>query len=139
VFDFPHLAMNQRFALTSLVLTLSFVAAACSPQTNRPVKQTGTGSQATSSVDQNSFEVEPTEATVAGQTVFKFTYPTTRAARLVAARLSDDGMIIGTKNMQWKDTPHFFRKENEIVLYVGNDPAVLAQLKVNFGDQFAGK
>lgn len=131
--------MTQRVALTSLVLTLSLAIAACSPETNRPIRETGSGAQAASSVDQNSFEVEPTEATVAGQTVFKFTYPTTRAARLVAARLSDDGMIIGSKNMQWKDTPHFFRKENEIVLYVGNDPAVLAQLKVHFGDQFAGK
>jgi hypothetical protein len=126
----------RRFLPLTLCLCLSVFTVACSPEHDGPAA--GSSSEA-SSVDQDSFQIEPTEETVEGQHVLKFTYPTTRAARLVAARISEDGMMLGAKKMPWNGNPHFFRKENIIVLYVGSDQKVIDALKAKFGAQFAGK
>ncbi|HEV2107022.1 MAG TPA: hypothetical protein VGR16_02025 [Thermomicrobiales bacterium] len=40
--------------------------------------------------------------------------------------------------MEWVAPPHFFRQGAVIVLYVGEDPAVLDLLEELLGAQFAG-
>lgn len=127
----------RRFLASLLVPAFAFALAGCTGSTTSTGDETATGSE--SSADPNSFQVEPTEDQVAGQPVLKFTYPTTRAARLVAARISEDGSMIGTKKMAWNGTPHFFRKENVMMLYLGNDEKVITILRSQYGDQFAGQ
>src|SRR5690606_7822658 len=45
---------------------------------------------------------------------------------------------MGTTIVEWVDTPHFYRQENVIVLYVGSDPATLALLQAVIDAPFAG-
>jgi hypothetical protein len=44
-----------------------------------------------------------------------------------------------TANILWRGVPHWFRTGRVIVLYVGNDPAVLDLLTALLGPQFAGQ
>ena len=43
-----------------------------------------------------------------------------------------------TMRISWVATPHFFHRERIIVLYLGDDPAVLTLLTKALGQQFAG-
>ena len=56
-----------------------------------------------------------------------------------AALISPDGSSIGTNMVSWVAPPHFFRTETAIVLYVGEDPKVIAALTSVLGSQFAGR
>jgi len=39
----------------------------------------------------------------------------------------------------WMAPPHFFKSGQMLVIYVGDDAAVLDPLKVVLGEQFAGR
>ncbi len=121
----------------SIVAVLGFTA--CAPDTSRTGNSASSAEGASSSVDPDGFTVQPTEVKIEGENALKFEYPTTRAARLDAAKLSDDGMKIGEKTMAWIGNPHFFRKENVMVLYVGSTMKVIDALTAQYGAQFAGK
>jgi hypothetical protein len=60
-----------------------------------------------------------------------------KAATADAEAIGPDG---STRTMQisWTGTPHFFRKERVIVIYVGEDQAVLDHLTEALGPQFSG-
>ena len=75
---------------------------------------------------------------VEGEDVQVFRYATAAAAEREAGLVSPDGSSVGTNMMSWMSTPHFFRKDNLIVLYVGDNPAVLRALGAVLGTQFAG-
>lgn len=55
-------------------------------------------------------------------------------ARGIAANGQPDAMA-----QDWPAPPHFFRKERAFVLYLGDDPALLAVLTDLLGPQFAGR
>ena len=61
-----------------------------------------------------------------------------RAAEEDARGIDPDGQPNGMK-IAWAASPHFFRKERAFVLYLGNDPALLALLTELLGPQFAGR
>jgi hypothetical protein len=67
-----------------------------------------------------------------------FEYPDRAKAEKDAARVSADGMTIGTAKPHWLAPPHFFRRGKLIVLYVGNDEQVLRALQERLGPAFAG-
>lgn len=77
------------------------------------------------------------------ETVQVFVYPDARAAEREAERISPDGSTVtgaGTATMvTWIATPHFFRRNRVIVLYVGDEVTVLAALEAVLGRQFAGR
>ena len=56
-----------------------------------------------------------------------------------AAQISPDGSTIGTTMVSWVATPHFFRTETAIVLYVGENAKVIEALTSGLGPQFAGR
>ena len=60
-----------------------------------------------------------------------------RAAEVDAGKIGPDGQP-RTMSILWKDKPHFYRKERVLVLYVGNEKAVLDLLTDLLGPQFAG-
>jgi hypothetical protein len=76
---------------------------------------------------------------VDGADVQVFEYPDVEAAEAEAALVSDDGSSIGTTMMTWVETPHFYKRERLIALYVGEDSAVTALLESVVGPQFAGR
>lgn len=65
-----------------------------------------------------------------------------RAADEDAGRISADGRSAalpgGRVSTTFGGTPHFYRRERVIVLYVGDDGAVLTLLRELLGPQFAG-
>jgi len=89
-------------------------------------------------VSQPFFSVSGQILAVEGEDVQVFRYATAAAARREAGRVSPDGSSVGTSTMSWMSTPHFFRKDNLIVIYVGDNAAVLRALAAVLGAQFAG-
>lgn len=76
---------------------------------------------------------------VNGANVWVFEYASVSEASAQAALVSGDGSSIGTTQIHWVSTPHFFRGNRLIVLYVGNDAAVTRTLERLLGAQFAGR
>ena len=60
-----------------------------------------------------------------------------RAAEEDARGIGPDGQPAVA--LTWEAPPHFFRKERALVLYLGDDPALLALLTALLGPQFAGR
>jgi aconitase B len=75
---------------------------------------------------------------VNGQVVQLFEYAQVSKANSEAKRVSPNGMTIGTSKPSWLSTPHFFKTEKLIVLYVGDDQTILRVLQAGLGRQFAG-
>lgn len=68
-----------------------------------------------------------------------FEYESADAMQKEAAQVAPDGGSIGTSMMIWIDAPHFYKAGRIIVLYLGNDKAVLDLLDKVMGAQFAGQ
>ena len=75
---------------------------------------------------------------VNGADVQDFEYESEEAMESEASQVAPDGGSIGTSMVSWMDTPHFYKAGRIIVLYVGNDAAVLDLLEQVLGPQFAG-
>jgi hypothetical protein len=83
---------------------------------------------------------------VNGLEVRVFGFETSKAATAAAAAVSSDGYSIGANEggtttvsqIEWVDTPHFYRRGSLIVLYLGKDSATLKLLDALIGRQFAG-
>ena len=56
-------------------------------------------------------------------------------ARLEAARISPDGSMIGTTNVAWIATPHFYQKGKLLVIYIGDNVATQALLSSLLGEE----
>jgi hypothetical protein len=82
--------------------------------------------------------VKGREIAVDGESVQVFDYPSGETADGDAKRVSPDGSAVGTSKVSWLSTPHFFKKGDLIVLYVGGNRAVLDALRAALGPQFAG-
>ena len=59
-------------------------------------------------------------------------------ARADADQIQPDGQP-RTARVTWNGPPHFFRKQRVLVIYVGDDPALLGVLTNLLGAQFAGR
>ena len=68
--------------------------------------------------------------------VFEYSNPATTDSQ--AKRVSPDGKTIGNSKPSWMSTPHFFKSQKLIVIYVGDDQTVLRILQAELGNQFAG-
>ena len=85
------------------------------------------------------FTVPAVRLQVNGANVLVYEYATVSEASAQAALVSEDGSSIGNTLILWVSTPHFFRGNRLIVLYVGNDAAVTRTLERLLGAQFAGR
>lgn len=84
------------------------------------------------------FAVDSTRLLVEGQNVWVWEYPSSAAAERDATLVSADGYQIGSSYVDWIGPPHFFHSSRLIVLYVGEDEAILVLLREALGPQFAG-
>lgn len=98
----------------------------------------------TSEIEQPFLGVKGTTLRVSGGEIKQpadiqsFEYPSTDAAAADLSQIGADGNP-STSIVEWTGAPHFFRKEQLIVLYVGDDPAVVNLLTELLGAQVAGK
>ncbi|MDQ2684099.1 MAG: hypothetical protein M3Y37_11295 [Chloroflexota bacterium] len=67
-----------------------------------------------------------------------YAYATAEDRAADAARITPDGNLT-TVMISWIAPPHFFCGERVIILYLGDDPAMMAVLTELFGPQFAGQ
>ena len=68
--------------------------------------------------------------------VFEYSDPATAESQ--AKRVSADGRTIGNSKPSWMSTPHFFKSQKLIVIYIGDDKTILRILEGALGNQFAG-
>ena len=88
-------------------------------------------------VDQPFFSVPGQIIVVNGEDVQVFEYPDSAAAEAEASRISPDASSVGTSMMSWVATPHFYALDRVIVLYVGDDQAVVNVLNEVLGQPIA--
>ncbi|MCA1574067.1 MAG: hypothetical protein LC770_05920 [Acidobacteria bacterium] len=67
-----------------------------------------------------------------------FEYSNAATTQSQAKRVSPDGKTIGNSKPSWMSTPHFFKSQKLIVIYVGDDQLILRILQAELGNQFAG-
>lgn len=74
---------------------------------------------------------------VNGGNISVFEYPSEAAAARDASMVSPSNCSIGSTQITWIAPPQFYRKGPLIVIYAGNEPAVLQPLGRALGDPFA--
>jgi len=67
-----------------------------------------------------------------------FEYASAAGAQADAHQIRADGSGTATTIVDWMAPPHFFLKGRVLVIYVGNDSAVISLLRNLLGPQFAG-
>jgi hypothetical protein len=90
-------------------------------------------------VEQAFFTVAGQILKVNGKDVQVFEYESPEKMEADAAQVASDGGSIGTSMVTWVEPPHFFKSGRVLVLYVGEDKAVIDLLKGALGEQFAGR
>ena len=76
---------------------------------------------------------------VNGKDVQVFEYESAEKMEADAAQVAPDGGSIGTSMVTWVEPPHFFKSGRVLVLYVGEDKAVIDLFKGALDEQFAGR
>ncbi len=89
-------------------------------------------------VTQPFFSVTGQVVSVNGNEVQLFVYDDEVTAESEAGQVSPDGTAVGPNIMMWMATPHFYRFDKAIALYLGDDEVTLTVLEEVFGPQFAG-
>jgi len=102
------------------------------------LQSAGLDTQVVGDVSQPFFSAAGKSLQLNGEELQVYEYPTPEAAEAEAALVSTDGTSVGTTLVNWISTPHFFRAGNLIVIYIGENPAVLQGLQSLLGTQFAG-
>lgn len=90
-------------------------------------------------ITQDFFSVEGQVVRVNGAELQIFEYADAAAMEADASQVAPDGGSIGTSMVTWIDPPHFYKAGRIIVLYLGNDQAILDLLDKVLGPQFAGQ
>jgi hypothetical protein len=80
--------------------------------------------------------------TIDGERIQIYAYPDSASASADAARFSSDGAQINTDAgvllVNWVATPHLYRADKLLVVYLGDNAATLARLDGVLGARFAG-
>lgn len=156
--------LNRNLALIMVIFMLTALGAGCaSPQPPAPppsppppvvshggsvtdyvslfdnLRAAGAAVEPAGDISQPFFSVKGNVITVNGGDVQVFEYTDAAAADTEAALVSPDGSSIGTTMVSWVAAPHFYKTGKLIVLYVGDNTAVINVLEAVLGSQFAGR
>ncbi len=148
--------MISRFVgITVMILLLTTLGVSCAVNESPPVSHGGPVTDYVSLVDnlrkegatvepageiiQDFFSVRGQAIKVNGEDVQVFEYSDQSTAEAEAALVSPDGSSIGTSLPFWVAPPHFYKAGRIIVLYVGENEAVMDVLESVLGAQFAGR
>lgn len=83
------------------------------------------------------FSVNAQRIVVQGEDVQVFEYPTVARVDTDASKVSPSGTPVGQTQISWMDTPHFYKRDRLIVLYVGHAAEILKPLEAILGPPFA--
>ena len=149
----------KKSILFALILLLTMVSTACAAQgvSGAPVNTTPSGEvedleglvealqaegaqvEMGDSIQQPFLSVPGQIVQVNGADVQVFEYASAEDMGLEASQITEDGSPIGTSTITWIAPPHFYRSGLLLVLYVGEDQAVIDLLESVAGPQFAGR
>ena len=90
-------------------------------------------------IEQPFFTVEAQVLTIYGGDVQVFEYADAQARQAEAEQIGSDGSSVGTTMITWIGKPHFFQAGRLLIIYVGDDAAILEALEAILGAQFAGR
>ena len=90
-------------------------------------------------VEQPFLPLKGTMIKIGQEDVQVFQYSDAAQVAAQAARISPDGGTVGTSKIRWIGSPHFYKQDKLLVLYLGEDGKVLKALEAILGRQFAGK
>ncbi len=102
------------------------------------LRQAGATVEPAGEMTQPFFAVTGNIIVVNGGDVQVFEYADVDTAEAEAELVSPDGSSVGTSMIGWVATPHFYKTDRLIVLYVGDSEAVTDALEAVLGQQFAG-
>ena len=74
-----------------------------------------------------------------GERVTVFFYGSHEEALAIAQQFSSDASTLAGTPMEWVAPPHFYLRNNALVLYIGSSSQISATLTQVFGDQIAGQ
>ena len=155
--------MKQNIFLVAIVLAMILLSSACQPQATQapqasatPAVSLGGGVEDQTSliealragdaevelgdsIEQVFFNVTGQIIKANNQDVQVFEYESAEKMEADAKQVAPDGGSIGTSMVSWIEPPHFFKSGRVLVLYVGQDQAVIELLKGALGEQFAGR
>jgi hypothetical protein len=146
--------MKTKFFSIATMLMVLMLVAACAPQAEFPtepdpledlgtlsqsLRETGATIESDEMISQPFFSVEGRILKVNGADVQVFEYKSVEEMETEAALVSADGSSVSTSMVSWMATPHFFKSGRVLVLYVGDDAAILDLLTDALGGQFAGR
>jgi hypothetical protein len=94
--------------------------------------------EVTGAVDEPVFQTAAQNLTVDGQQVQVFEFADEASRQAAADTISANGFIIGTLSVDWIGQPHFWPGGRLIVLYVGEDQAVIDLIHSLMGDPITG-
>lgn len=84
------------------------------------------------------FTGESVMGSIEGEEYRYFRYPSVEAALVDKAKISSDGKTIEGTAIRWEGPVHIYHIAKRIVIYVGDNPEVMAVIEQNFGPQIAG-
>jgi hypothetical protein len=144
--------MKQKILSILSLAMAALLIAACAPQAQssatteldqasliEALRATGAEVELGDSVEQAFFAVLGQILKLDGTDVQVFEYESAQAMEADVAQVSADGDTIGNSMVTWVATPHFFKSGRVLVLFVGDDAAVLELLGGVLGEQFAGR
>ena len=153
-FDLVHTALRSMALMALLTVTL----AACSGTPGVSDESAGEGGAAVRTlasfvevleergveveregeVDQPFFSPPGIMLSVDGEDVQVFEYDSEAARQEVSNAISTDGAAIGTSQVHWIGTPHFWAGGRILVLYLGGEETVVEHLSAVLGPPIAG-
>jgi len=141
---------KHRLAARTAVVTMALIATSCAvyQASDDPVgsidsydglvvalRDNGSTVESAGPVSQPFFVPEGRLIQVDGNDVQVFEFPT----ELDAQAAAEKGDSIGTTMILWVEAPHFYRSGKLIVIYIGEEGAVVDALEVVLGAQIAGR
>lgn len=143
-----------QYLLLSTLVMLLLVACQTQPQVNMQATQISVGPELQTLGDKFSaagamvsygirlsqpfFSVGGIVLTVNGEDLQVFEYPDANMAQQDADNISSDANTINGESMAWIAPPHFYIQGNLIILYIGDNQAMLDLASQIIAEQFAG-
>lgn len=89
-------------------------------------------------IDAGLFNTTSALITASREKVLAYEFSSEAEAEAAASKVSPDGSGIGLKYVNWRATPHFYRRGKLIVIYEGEQKLMTDTLSAALGPRFAG-
>jgi hypothetical protein len=89
-------------------------------------------------IDAGLFNTTSALITASREKVLAYEFATEAEAEAAASKVVPDGSGIGLKYVNWRATPHFYRRGKLIVIYEGEQKLMTDTLSAAMGPRFAG-